>query len=237
MLIVNADDLGASQSTTDVVVECFQAGVLTSASAMVWMPESERAAQLARDIALPVGLHLNLTLPFAGEDVPLEARQRQLELTRVFDHDSWREGPSASPGASQIAAAIAEQLEEFRRQFGEPTHLDGHHHIHVQRAVLEQLPRSLPIRPPLTSQAKRSFAQRRLLRRFRGPDVCLPLGCVHPALGGLGLSELEPARRATVEVMVHPALAPEHQALLSGEWRSGLSELSLGSYRDIPTAL
>jgi predicted glycoside hydrolase/deacetylase ChbG (UPF0249 family) len=236
VLIINADDMGASPSTTDPVAECFAAGVITSASAMVWMADSERAARIARERDLPVGLHLNFTLPFADPEVPDDVRARQLRLTAVFGSDARADADAGDRGVdgALVAAALADQLQLFRELFGrEPTHLDGHHHVHVNAAVLEHLPRGLPIRPPLGASPQRTFGQRWLLRRFRRPDTCLAFERVHPALGGEGLGVLAQARRETLEVMVHPAQLHEREALLANDWRAALAELALGSYRDL----
>jgi predicted glycoside hydrolase/deacetylase ChbG (UPF0249 family) len=48
LLIVNADDLGGNPVATDRIVAGFRARVLTSATAMMHMADSERAAGLAR---------------------------------------------------------------------------------------------------------------------------------------------------------------------------------------------
>lgn len=233
MLIVNADDMGASRTTTDPVLDCFGAGTITSTTAMVWMPDSERAAESSRQRALPVGLHLNLTAPFGADAVPDDIRDRQLGLTRHFGRESWRAETEVRVPTALIAAAIADQLKQFREQFGEPTHIDGHHHIHLHPAVLSQLPPSLPIRPPLTG-APASLAQRWRLRRCRSADVCLALSDVHPALGGDGLEMLEPAARGrVVEVMTHPLQPTERQALDSPEWVRALAAIPLGSYREL----
>jgi len=232
MLIINADDMGASRSTTDPVLECFAAGTITSTSAMVWMPDTVRCAEIARARGLPVGLHLNFTLPFAADQVPDEIRRRQLTMTRSFRPDSWRGADHGIPTAELIAAAIADQLRGFRELFGEPTHIDGHHHVHLHAAVLTQLPRTLAIRPPLSPDTGRSFGQRWLLRRFRGPATCLAFAHVHPALGG-GFDQLSDARRRTIEVMVHPAQESELEALRSPEWHRCLAGFPLASYRDL----
>ncbi len=237
MLIVNADDFGASTSTSDPVVDLFQQGVISSASAMVRMRDSARAASLARERAIPTGLHLNLTLPFDGPAVPSDVRERQLRLTEVLGSESWREEGGESPPGQLLEDVIADQLEHFRESFGEPSHLDGHHHIHIHPAVLEHLPRDLPIRPilsvPSRAGARPARRERRLRRRFRSPDLCFGFEHVHPSLGGDGLKALEPARRRTLEIMTHPQRKPERQALMSADWRTVLSTMTLGSYLDL----
>jgi predicted glycoside hydrolase/deacetylase ChbG (UPF0249 family) len=233
VLIINADDMGASRSTTDSVIECFSEGTITSATAMVWMPESDRAAQLARELDLPIGLHLNLTLPFSGDGVPDGVRQRQLALTSWFDRDSWRAARRHAPDPSLITAAIADQLARFHATFGEPTHLDGHHHVHIHPAVLKHLPRKLPIRPPLDGAARAGLRHRRRLRQFRTPDGCLALEQLHPGLGGEGLAPLERARERTLEVMVHPSPQRVRDALLANDWRAVVDPLPRGSYREL----
>jgi predicted glycoside hydrolase/deacetylase ChbG (UPF0249 family) len=181
-----------------------------------------------------VGLHLNFTLPFAGLDVPDDVRVRQLRMTAAFDPTARESDAGGSaPDGKLITAALTDQLERFRELFGEPTHLDGHHHVHVHPSVLEYLPRTLPIRPPLGGTAKRTFSQNWLLRRFRRPDACLAFERVHPALGGEGLHALAQAHRRTLEVMVHPTQQREREALLASDWRAALVKLTLGSYRDL----
>src|SRR4030042_3518221 len=61
-LIINADDFGCSDDTVEETIECFDAGVLTSATMMPNMPAFERAAVFAREHAeFSYGLHLCLT--------------------------------------------------------------------------------------------------------------------------------------------------------------------------------
>jgi hypothetical protein len=236
MLIVNADDFGASPSTSDPIIDLFGARVLSSASAMVRMRDSARAASLAHERALPTGLHLNLTLPFDDANVPVGARERQRRLTETLGSDSWREEGRENPPGALLEDVIEDQLECFRASFGEPTHLDGHHHIHVHPAVLEHLPRDLPIRPILTvpsrAGSRAGSRERRLRRRFHSPDLCFGLEHVHPSLGGEGLEALEHARQRTLEIMAHPQRKPERAALESARWRAALSPLELGSYAD-----
>jgi len=99
--------------------------------------------------------------------------------------------------------------------------------------VLKQLPREIPIRPPLASLGTGPAGERRLLRRFRKPDGCLDYARIHPALGGSGLDALDHAADHPLEVMVHPAADAERSALRSEAWRVTLARLPLGSYRDL----
>jgi len=65
-LIINADDWGRDLATTDRIRECFEAQAISSASAMVFMADSERAAKIARLGSFDCGLHLNFTTPFSA---------------------------------------------------------------------------------------------------------------------------------------------------------------------------
>ncbi|PYL02866.1 MAG: chitooligosaccharide deacetylase, partial [Verrucomicrobia bacterium] len=66
MLIINADDWGCSVAETDAALRCYKGGRITSVSAMVFMEDSERAAELAKENELDVGLHLNFTDKFTA---------------------------------------------------------------------------------------------------------------------------------------------------------------------------
>jgi chitin disaccharide deacetylase len=103
MLVVNADDLGASEGVNRGILHAHVHGIVTSTSLMVTGRAREQAAELARQHPeLGVGLHWDLD----GERVPLEdGRAVRDELTR--------------------------QLEAFETLVGRPpTHVDSHHHVH-----------------------------------------------------------------------------------------------------------
>ncbi len=131
-LIVNADDFGWSTGVNRGIVEACGKGILTSATAMVNFPAFKDAAKMATDLPeLGVGLHLNIvhgppisnpsaipTLVNASGDFPgTEVVLRRLMLGRVSESD--------------IELELSNQLELFRSEIGEPTHLDSHKHLHV----------------------------------------------------------------------------------------------------------
>jgi hypothetical protein len=237
LLIVNADDFGYSRNVTDPVVAAYDEGLITSTTAMVWMRDTSRAVTFARERGMPVGLHLNLTLPFDGDHVPERVREQQARLTGMFDARSWSQVDLRHRAPDpQIREAVRHQLGSFRAQFGEPTHIDGHHHIHLHPAVLVCLPTDLPIRPPLTPparvEAKPDRRGRFVRKTFGGPDRCVSLQQIHPSLGGTGLELLAVAHKRVLEVMVHAQIDEEREALESDEWRAALASLELGSYRE-----
>jgi chitin disaccharide deacetylase len=108
MLVVNADDLGASEGVNRGILHAHVHGIVTSTSLMVTGRAREQAAELARQHPeLGVGLHWDLD----GERVPLEdGRAVRDELTR--------------------------QLEAFETLVGRPpTHVDSHHHVHRREEI------------------------------------------------------------------------------------------------------
>src|SRR6266480_4217678 len=66
VLIVNADDWGRDAETTARIAECVVPGGVSSVSAMVFMADSERAADTARERGIDAGLHVNFTTPFSA---------------------------------------------------------------------------------------------------------------------------------------------------------------------------
>src|SRR5437016_14476620 len=94
MLIINADDWGRSLAETDAAFRCYKAGRITSVSVMVFVADSERAAELAQENGLNVGVHLNLTEGFAANRIPatLETYHNKIPgiLTRNrYSHDHY----------------------------------------------------------------------------------------------------------------------------------------------------
>lgn len=235
MLIVNADDWGHTTKVTDAIVDCFEAGLVSSTTAMVWMRDSSRAADIARERRLPVGLHLNLTAEFEGRDIPQRVRERQRRVLGLFSRDAWRETSPPAVDPVAVRDAVQDQLDRFREEFGEPTHIDGHHHIHVHPAVLAMLPPELPIRsvprPPGAMDAPWDERDRAVHEGFAAPDITLELHRLHPALGGAGLEPLARARSQTIELVTHPYA--DRAALESDAWRELVASLRLGSYRDL----
>lgn len=233
MLVVTADDFGAMPSATDPILAAFEAGGITRTSAMVFMRDTDRAAKLARGAGLPVGLHLNLTLAYSGDAIPPRARARQLSFIDRFGKDGWRTGAATLDAKERwvLGSVVRDQLDAFLEAFdAEPSHLDGHHHVHVHEPLLDLLPPDYPVRPVLTVPSRAGQRQERRTReinkRFGGPAVALDIRNVHPDLGGEGLEVLEIARSTDLELMTHPQNADELAVLRSAPWRETIARLA-----------
>jgi predicted glycoside hydrolase/deacetylase ChbG (UPF0249 family) len=242
-LMINADDWGASPATTDAIARCFDAGGLISASAMVHMADSARAAAMARERGLPVGLHLNLSQPFDGPNVPDDARRRQARVASRFADMRLRRWLYDPTSRSAVNRAIVDQLREFERLYGAPPQrLDGHLHVHLCPDVVlsRALPRGIWLRAARTSAVQQAVpvlgALRRsrehwLRRRFPMSDFFFSIEDIHPELGGSGLDRaLDLAAGANVEVMTHPSRPRELELLLSLDWLNVLRDRPLGVF-------
>ena len=138
-LIINADDLGANPQRSHGIFECFEFGVVTSASIIPNMSDSDDAAKRARERKLPSGLHLNLT-----DDYPLSKQDDVRSLTDMNGrfHDAARLKTLIAEGKIQkehLEREIRAQVEWIFDSYGAPTHVDGHHHIHIHPAIAEAL--------------------------------------------------------------------------------------------------
>jgi predicted glycoside hydrolase/deacetylase ChbG (UPF0249 family) len=239
LLIVNADDLGINRGATDAIVECYRQSRITSATAMVYMEDSRRAAEIAGSEALPVGLHLNFSSPFTATDVPLVARDRQARLVSLFTRWQLLRWVYIPGIQGLVSACVDDQRRAFVELYGhEPTHCDGHHFLHLApNVVLADAFRTIPkIRKSLTilkgeksslNRALRSFQNDFIERRHLTVDQVRQFPSIAPAGAG------SIPHDARVEVVVHPEVAEEQKVLLSDEWSACLTSHRLGSYRDI----
>ncbi|HGY9626095.1 ChbG/HpnK family deacetylase [Pseudomonas juntendi] len=131
-VIVNADDFGMSPHTNAVILQAFQAGLISSATAMANMPAFAAACALARQPELlgRIGLHFNLTQGRPLSQAIL-AEPRFCSPTGEFAFALKR----ATLRLSRRERAAVEQ--ELHAQWQHclahglvPSHLDSHQHVH-----------------------------------------------------------------------------------------------------------
>jgi predicted glycoside hydrolase/deacetylase ChbG (UPF0249 family) len=225
VLIINADDWGLDRNTTDRILECAAERRVSTVSAMVFMEDSERAAELSRAEGVYAGLHLNLTTPFSAPKCASALRARQQEIA------AWLRGHRFSralfhPGLRRaFEYVVSSQFDEFERLYGAPpTRIDGHHHMHLSPNVLLAglLPAHATVRRNFSFQRSeksyvnrlyRSVIDRVLARRYQVTDYFFSLAPLSPPSR---LSEIfSLARTCSVEVETHPAVPDEHRFLMS----------------------
>jgi chitin disaccharide deacetylase len=246
LLIVNADDLGLDVAVTDAILECFRSRAISSTTALVWMRDSDRAAEIARRERIPTGLHLNLIEPFTAPDVPVRVAETQLRVVDRLSNGAF--GPQLYHRAwsEDFGQCIRDQLSRFTELYGvPPTHLDGHRHMHLAMNALLS-PSLAPVRRcrrPVNRTPRESAGYKRAARaalglivkaRFRTTDRCYSVRSLHPALGGGNLeARLAHAQRGSVELFVHPGYPDERPLLISDDWRERLSDYRLGSFEEL----
>ncbi len=245
LLIVNADDFGWDDAATDLTIACFGAGQITSATAMMYMEDSDRAAELALEHDLPVGLHLNFTDRFSGASVPDPVRRRQAKACEIFGGGgmrlrSWTYDPRIQ---GLVEAAVGDQLERFRALYGrEPTHVDGHNHVQAcPNVVRAKALRGFKLRNALWSwpSTRSAMGAARALRRgltARGhlsTRYFLDIAELYRLSPEAMAERVGLARTTSVEVMGHPRFEQELEGLTSLAWEQAIAALPLGSYREL----
>lgn len=226
LLIINADDWGRDRETTKQIHDCVQRGTISSVSAMVFMEDSEKAAELAQERGVDAGLHLNFTTPFSAPECPASLARHQQNLVNYLLRHRFAQilfHPGLVPS---FEYAVASQIDEFRRLYGvEPQRLDGHHHMHLCSNVLlgKLLPpetvvrRSFSFQPgekSLGNRLYRKAVDRMLARRHRLVDFLFSLTPLEPVDRLRGISSL--ACQHVVELETHP-VNPEEYRFLNGD--------------------
>jgi predicted glycoside hydrolase/deacetylase ChbG (UPF0249 family) len=226
-LIINADDWGRNAETTRRILECVQLGTVSSASAMVFMEDSARAAALAHEHNVDVGLHLNFTTPFSLRGCPKRLLDRQEQIGRFLLRSKFAQVIYHPGLASSFDYVVAAQIDEFRRLHGAaPERIDGHHHMHLCANVLvkELIPAKTVVRRNFSFEPEekswmnrcyRKWVDQRLKQRYQLVDFLFPLAPVN-AVDRLQ-KIFSVAREAVIEVETHPVNHDEFRFLTSGE--------------------
>lgn len=134
-LILNADDLGIADQRSHGIFLCHEQGILTSASLIPNYPNSQKAGRNARERDLSTGLHLNIT---TGS--PLS---RSVDIQTLLTVDGYFLGRDSlervltekQVNLVDIERELRTQIEWFLDIYGQPTHVDSHHHMHVHPAI------------------------------------------------------------------------------------------------------
>lgn len=210
-VIVNADDFGLSACENAVILGAFQAGLISSATAMANMPAFEAACVLARHPLLEgrIGLHFNLTY---GRPLSQSIVQRPTfcDGAGAFDLNLRR---SRLWLGRRDRHAVLEELEaQWQRCLDNglrPSHLDSHQHVHniwpigeivarfaARQGVPVRLARNLGQNLSLPKRVFKDLLNRRLsnLAGATADYVCTPVD----------LRNAEPPADGLLEIVAHP---------------------------------
>jgi chitin disaccharide deacetylase len=138
-LIVNADDLGWTEGVNRGIADAHRNGIVTSASLLANGRAFASGVEVARSTpGLGVGVHLNLS-----DGAPVAARE--LVTSLLNDAGEFEGGPEglllriASRGLTlrEVEMEWEAQIEKVRDAGIQPTHLDGHKHVHMLPGLFE----------------------------------------------------------------------------------------------------
>jgi len=235
-VIVNADDWGRDRVVTNRTLDCFRAGAISSVSAMVFMTDSERAAELARTNRIDAGLHLNFTTRFSAKSslCMFEHHQKIVASLTHYRFSAAFYHPRLAASFEYVAKA---QIEEYERLYGaSPMRFDGDRQMHLCANVLGQnlIPAGAIVRRNLAcrqgskysfTRLLRSMKDARLARRYRVADYFFDLHPTEPTARLRSILDL--GTRFNVEIETHPFFDEEYRFLMDGEFKRCRQEVKV----------
>lgn len=207
------------------------------------MEDSDRAAQIAKDAGIDVGLHLNLSQRFTGQFRAVMLQEYHDRIVRFLTMNRYALLLYNPFLRKQFNYVYQAQVMEFRRLYGRPpSHIDGHHHKHLCTNILldgvipagERIRRNFSFWPGekgVLNRSYRNLVDKWLANRYRITDYffgLLPCFQSDELASIIALSA-----SATVEVMTHPANKKEYACLMSDDYLAKLRQLKKGTYSDI----
>jgi predicted glycoside hydrolase/deacetylase ChbG (UPF0249 family) len=190
---------------------------------MVFMEDSERAAALAHERGVDIGLHLNFTTAFSSSSISGQIAKHHQRVSRFLLRSRMAQVVYHPGLAGSFEYVVKAQIEEFQRLYGTgPRRVDGHHHMHLCANVLFAglMPkgtiarRNFSFRPGEKSGINRLYRRgidRILARRHRLTDFFFSLPPLEPVKRLEQIFAL--ANQSVVEVETHPVNAEEHRFL------------------------
>ena len=236
MLIINADDYGLNSPHNEAILRCFRDGLCSSATLMPNMPAFEEACQISHENKLinHIGMHLVLQ-----DGLPLTVKIKR--FPRFCNEEGHlrisRRWPILHLTTSEryvLAEEIRAQIKLCRDNAIPLTHLDSHHHIHTEWAIVNVL---IPI------AREENIPYIRLSRNCKPSENLLK--SIYKLLFNMKLQNANVARtkyfgslddyfylkkrgrketNASFEIMIHP-IFDENKTLVDGRHKRNLAEV------------
>lgn len=207
---------------------------------MLFMEDSQRAAELALEHGLDTGLHVNFTLGFSGNvksNRLCECQQRIASFLNVNKYCFLLYNPFLKRDFRYIYNA---QYEEYVRLYKkEPTHINGHHHMHLCTNILvdkliakgSKVRRNFSFSPGEKNFLNRSYRRivdAILVRRYTCTDYFFSMW---PTWQNERIRKIvNLANSRNVELMAHPEREKEFEYLMSDEYFHMISLVKIADY-------
>lgn len=242
MLIVNADDWGMNKKATDTILKLYKMGCITSATAMVFMKDTERSANLAISNRINTGLHLNFTMKYetTGTNKLSKLFDYQMQIAGFLLKNKYYRLIYNPFLRKQFDYVFKAQFEEYLRVFDKPpTHIDGHRHMHLcMNVILDKLiPTGCKIRRNFSFSSEdgvgfinrfsRKVVDSLLMRNYKSTDYFFSLA---PIDKGRIRKIIEKAKKLNVELMVHPVRSEEYEYLTKSDYKELIEKVQKGTY-------
>lgn len=217
-IIINADDFGYSETVNRAIIKSFQRSLITSTSLMANMPGFEDAVELVRQHSyLPgrVGLHLNLTEGYPLS-APIRACKRFCHPSGHFAYQRQQSLFFLSAGEQKaVYEELKAQLDRVLAAGIQPSHLDSHHHVHTEWAIVKlvarlgraygirkmRLTRNMGRQKPGPKMVYKELFNRWYLKGIAGIRAADYFGDIHD---WNFLQHNHPPSGKNIEIMVHP---------------------------------
>jgi predicted glycoside hydrolase/deacetylase ChbG (UPF0249 family) len=243
MLIINADDFGLNEESTNNIHNCFLHGRISTTTAMVFMQDSERAAKIASANKYEVGLHVNFTELFTADNVNETEKYRQNKLVRFYSSNKYNRLLYNPFLSKDVKLCFKAQLEEFVRLYGKmPSHIDGHHHIHLCSNVIidKIIPSHFTVRAGVSFEKSEKSTLNRLYRNIVNTLVKKRHLCVDKfyvmdsQLIRSGIQHIvEKSKTCNVELSSHPEMSDSYEFLMGDDFLRFIAPTTLGKYSDL----
>lgn len=249
MLIINADDWGASAFITDHILEFINKGIANTTSAMVFMKDSKYAAEIAKEKGIDTGLHFNATEPFTQENISpvlLEKHQSLISYLRKSKLSQVIYNPFLHKGFEYVFKA---QYEEYTRLYGKvPNRIDGHQHMHLCTNMLigNFIPKKTRVRRTYTfafgekdiiNKSYRAIVDQIVTNRYECTKYFYSLGEVVFKKGQGQLETLRSilglAHKDSIEIHVHPHMQADYAYCQSRQFLKELSSTPRGTFLEL----
>jgi predicted glycoside hydrolase/deacetylase ChbG (UPF0249 family) len=234
MLIINADDWGASSFITGRIKEFIDKGIANSTSAMVFMKDSNNAAELAKEMRIDTGLHFNVTEPLTQENISPLLKEKHQQLIRYLRKSKLSQVIYNPFLHKEFEYVFKAQYEEYERLYGKaPSRIDGHQHMHLCTNMLigNFIPRKTRVRRTYTfafgekdiiNRSYRIVVDQIITKRYECTRFFYSLGEVMYKNGIKQLETLKSilglAHTDSIEIHIHPHMQTDYEYCQSDQF-------------------